>query len=61
MLLMLKLDSGGNKQWQKAYGGSAQDSTHSIKKTSDRGYILAGNASSNKGDLSGNHSSSDDA
>ena len=56
---MLKLDSGGNKQCQKAYGGSAQDATHSINKSSDGGYILAGNASSNNGDLSGNHSSSD--
>jgi probable HAF family extracellular repeat protein len=41
---VLKLDSGGNIQWQKAYGsGSRSNWTNSIQHTSDGGYILAGN------------------
>jgi len=37
-----KLDSGGNKTWFKHYGGSSEDRGHSIRQTSDGGYIVAG-------------------
>jgi hypothetical protein len=41
---VLKLDSGGNIEWQRAYGsGSRSNRTNSIQQTSDDGYILAGN------------------
>ena len=43
---ILMLDSGGDIIWQKAYGGSGGDSIHSIQKTTDGGYITAGNTSS---------------
>jgi len=39
---VLKLDSEGNTQWQKTYGGDLKDRAHAIQPTSDEGYILAG-------------------
>jgi uncharacterized delta-60 repeat protein len=39
---ILKLDSSGNLQWQKTYGGNVADTAHSIQPTSDGGYIVAG-------------------
>ncbi len=40
---VLKLDSGGNVEWQKTYGGGI---ARSIQQTSDGGYIVAGHTSS---------------
>ena len=37
---VLKLDSDGNLQWQKTYGGSGWDIAHEIQQTSDGGYIV---------------------
>jgi len=37
-----KLDSNGNKQWFKHYGGTGEDVASSIQQTSDGGYIVAG-------------------
>ncbi|MBI4685607.1 MAG: choice-of-anchor D domain-containing protein [Nitrospirae bacterium] len=39
---VLKLDEGGNIQWQKTYGGTSTDYANSIHQTSDGGYIVAG-------------------
>ena len=39
---LLKLDTNGNIQWQKAYGDSGNDLAHSVQQTSDGGYIVAG-------------------
>ncbi len=39
---VLKLDSSGNIQWQKAYGGSGQDVARSVQHTKDGGYIVVG-------------------
>jgi len=39
---ILKLTATGDIEWQKAYGGSKSDGAHSIKQTSDGGYIVAG-------------------
>jgi hypothetical protein len=40
--LVYKLDSNGNKQWRKNYGGIAPDVARSIIQTSDGGYAIAG-------------------
>jgi hypothetical protein len=40
--LVYKLDSNGNKQWEKNYGGINDDYGYSITQTSDGGYIVAG-------------------
>lgn len=39
---ILKLDSSGNVQWAKTYGGSGNESAADIKQTSDLGYIVDG-------------------
>ena len=41
---ILKLDQGGNIQWQKTYGGSSYDSVYVIQQTLDEGYIMAGSS-----------------
>lgn len=40
--LLVKVDSEGNKQWSKSYGGTRYDFAYSVKQTSDGGYIVAG-------------------
>ncbi|MFC2167707.1 hypothetical protein ACFLRW_01895 [Acidobacteriota bacterium] len=39
---ILKLNLGGDIEWQKAYGGSQAEEATSIEQTSDGGYIVAG-------------------
>ncbi|MBO8140214.1 MAG: T9SS C-terminal target domain-containing protein [Thermosipho sp. (in: Bacteria)] len=56
---IVKLDKNGNIEWQKALGGSSGDWAHSIRQTSDGGYIVAGYTYSNDGDVSGNHGERD--
>jgi len=43
---VLKLDSTGNINWQKTYGGIDYDYAHSIQQTVEGGYILTGNTCS---------------
>uniref|UniRef100_UPI0040497737 hypothetical protein n=1 Tax=Gelidibacter sp. TaxID=2018083 RepID=UPI0040497737 len=56
---VVKLNSIGNIQWQKALGGTQQESLHSIQQTSDGGYITAGFSQSSNGDVSNNNGSTD--
>lgn len=56
---VLKLDKTGNLQWQKTLGGSAYENTYSILQTSDSGYVVAGNSSSNDWDVAGQHGAGD--
>ena len=56
---VVKLDTIGNIVWQKCYGGTLSDYANSIKQTTDGGYIFSGYTSSNNGDVSGIHDSSD--
>lgn len=39
---ILKLDSSGNIQWQKTYGGVYEDQIKHIQQTPDKGYIAVG-------------------
>ncbi|WPO83394.1 hypothetical protein SD427_03370 [Chryseobacterium sp. JJR-5R] len=56
---VIKLNSAGTLQWQKAFGGTGNDAGRSMIRTADGGYVVAGNTQSNDGDISGNHGSSD--
>ena len=42
-------------EWQRCLGGTAQELGHSIVELSSGGYLAAGLAESNNGDVSGNH------
>lgn len=56
---ILKVDSAGNMQWQKSFGGPAYDYAAVVLQTSDGGYILGAGAGANGGDVSGNHGNGD--
>ena len=40
--LLVKIDSSGNKQWDKTFGGAGRDIGWLAQQTSDNGYIIAG-------------------
>ena len=46
---IVKIDSAGNKEWDKRYGGFDEDILYSLQITQDNGYLLAGNSRSNAG------------
>lgn len=46
-------------QWQKSLGGTLKDWANDIQQTTDGGYIVAGYALSNDGDVTGNHGGAD--
>jgi uncharacterized repeat protein (TIGR01451 family) len=54
---VVKVSSQGMLQWQKCLGGTNTEIGWSVIQTSDGGYVVAGVATSNDGDVSGNHSS----
>jgi uncharacterized delta-60 repeat protein len=56
---VVKLNSTGSLQWQKALGGTYSEDVTSIQLTPDGGYIVAGMASSTDGDVTGNHGGGD--
>ena len=51
---VVKLDSQGNIEWEKSYGGSSNEGGNDIIQTIDGGYIIAGSSSSDDGDVSNN-------
>lgn len=51
---LLKLNSDGEKQWDKTYGGSDIDQATSISKTNDGGYVISGFTGSTDGDVTEN-------
>jgi len=56
---VVKLNSKGDTPWQKCLGGTSADWAYSGQQTSDGGYIVAGYAKSNNGNVSGNHGKED--
>ena len=46
-------------EWQKSFGGTAEEEASSIQQTTDGGYIVAGYTTSNNGNVTGNHGYSD--
>ena len=51
---VVKLDSAGNITWSNSLGGSSADEANSVIQTKDGGYVMAGETSSNDGDVWGN-------
>lgn len=56
---VLKLDSNGNLEWQKTYGGSGDDKGRAIIQTNDGGYAITGPSKSSDGDGSNNEGQHD--
>ncbi len=52
---VVKTDRGGVIQWQKCYGGTENEKAFALDLCPDGGYVVAGHAWSNDGDVSGNH------
>jgi len=52
---IVKLTSTGIIEWQKALGGYRKDASYSTQQTADGGYIVAGQAESYEGDVTGHH------
>jgi hypothetical protein len=46
---IIKIDSLGNKQWDKDFGGTGPDVLYSLQQTYDKGYILSGGSNSGVG------------
>ncbi|HEX4851439.1 MAG TPA: hypothetical protein VFV08_11565, partial [Puia sp.] len=51
---IVKVNSSGNIQWKKCYGGTANESGYCIQLTPDGGYVVAGSSSSSNYDLNCN-------
>jgi len=52
---VVKLNSSGEIEWQKCFGGNDYDVAFSIQQTADGGFIVAGWSIPNDDDASGNH------
>lgn len=58
-LWVIKLDSFGNIEWQRVYGGSSEERGSKVIITSDNKYLLAGYSASSDGDVSGQYAMGD--
>ena len=56
---IVKLNTSGDLLWQKCLGGSDKENAYSIQQTTDKGYIVVGNADSWDDDVSGNNGMAD--
>ena len=56
---VVKLNSTGELEWQKSLGGTDIDKGYTISQTDDGGYIVAGEAQSTDGMVTGNHGGTD--
>lgn len=56
---VVKLDSGGQLEWQRALGGTQQDNGAAVIQTNDLGFVVAGRTRSVNGDVTNNQGLSD--
>jgi len=52
---IVKITKDGVFEWQKSLGGTKTDRAFSMQQTADGGFVMAGQSSSNNGDVSFNH------
>jgi uncharacterized repeat protein (TIGR01451 family) len=58
-LWVVRINRLGAIQWSKVFGGTAADRGRVIKRMADGNFLIAGDALSNDGDITGNHGSAD--
>lgn len=58
-VLVVKLNSTGQLEWEKTYGGSENDEARGVNSTSDGGFVVVGRTSSNDGDVEQNNGNAD--
>jgi ribosomal protein S11 len=58
-LLVVRTDADGNRIWQRTYGGSGYDAAATILSTPEGGFMIAGQTTSNDGDITGAHGNND--
>lgn len=58
-LWAIKIDGEGTLIWEKTYGGSSFDAGNAITRSSNGGYLIAGNSRSADGDVSLNQAQND--
>ena len=56
---VVKINNTGVLQWQKSFGGSNLDYAHEILQTTDGGYVITANTTSNNINVTGHHGSND--
>jgi len=56
---VVKIDSNGNMEWEKSYGGNSQDVPYDIVKTSDGNFVIIGESNGNEVDASNPHGAYD--
>jgi uncharacterized repeat protein (TIGR01451 family) len=56
---VVKMNSLGDIQWQRSYGGSNNDVGYKIRQIASGGYIIVANSFSTDGDVSSNHGGGD--
>jgi type IX secretion system substrate protein len=56
---VIKVNATGIIEWQKTYGGTANDMGISIVQNADGGYTMMGETSSSDGDITGHHGGKD--
>jgi hypothetical protein len=57
---VIKIDAKGSLQWQRALGGTRPDAAFGVSVAQDGSYLVAGEAYSHDGDITGNHGSYED-
>ncbi|WP_452228886.1 T9SS type B sorting domain-containing protein [Lacinutrix sp. MEBiC02404] len=56
---IFKIDSLGNLQWEKTFGGTGYDFCRKVEETFDGNFIVTGYSNSNDGDVTGAHGNYD--
>ncbi len=56
---LLKIDSFGEKIWERSFGGSEYDQCYDILSTQDGGFIMCGTSRSEDGDVTENYGNND--
>lgn len=53
--LVIKIDTNGNLEWTKTFGGTNSDIANDVQQTTNGEYLIAGYTFSNNGDITSNH------